>query len=58
MLGVAALLATTLALPFARHLFGFGPLHPDDLAVVLAVGLLTILLLDAVKPYWRRRFVS
>ncbi|MFZ4407006.1 MAG: cation-translocating P-type ATPase [Paracraurococcus sp.] len=58
MLGVAALLSVTLLWPFARRLFRFGPLHLNDLAVVLAVGLLTILLLDAAKPHWRRRFVS
>ncbi|MFC7476505.1 cation-translocating P-type ATPase [Dankookia sp. GCM10030260] len=58
LLGVTALLAATLLWPLARRLFRFGPLHLDDLAATLAVGLLTILLLDLAKPHWRRRFVS
>ncbi len=47
--GTSAILAAILAIPPARALFGFGPLHGDDVAVALAAGVLALLLLDAMK---------
>ena len=48
-------LALTLLWPFAKGLFRFGPLHLDDLGITLAAGALVLLLLEAVKPLWRKR---
>jgi Ca2+-transporting ATPase len=36
-------------------LFRFGPLHADDLAVTLAAGMAVLVLLELLKPMWRRR---
>jgi Ca2+-transporting ATPase len=58
MLVVTAMLAVTLLLPFARRMFRFGPLHVDDLAVTLAAGLLTIGILELLKPHWRQRLMT
>jgi Ca2+-transporting ATPase len=41
----AGILAAILAVPPARTLFHFGPLHPDDLAVALGAGVLVLLML-------------
>jgi P-type Ca2+ transporter type 2C len=37
----------------ARSLFGFGPLHPPDLALCAGGGLAILVLLDVLKPFWR-----
>lgn len=58
LLAVAAMLGVTLLVPLAQRLFRFGPLHLDDLAVTLAAGLLVLVILDAVKPLWRRGLAS
>jgi P-type Ca2+ transporter type 2C len=58
LLVVAAMLGATLLIPFVRRLFRFGPLHADDLAVTLAAGLLVLVILEAVKPLWRRGLAS
>ena len=50
----AILAGVILYLP-ARDLFHFGPLHPDDLTVVLASGLATLLLLELTKKIVRPR---
>ena len=42
-------LAGVILLPPARELFHFGPLHGDDIAVALACGLASLLLLDLAK---------
>jgi Ca2+-transporting ATPase len=47
--GVVTMLSITLAWPFARRLFHFGPLHADDLTVTVLAGVLVLVLLDAVK---------
>ena len=50
MLGtIAAILAGILLVPPARRLFGFGPLHGDDLAIVLIAGAAVLALLEAAK---------
>ena len=58
LLGVTTMLGVTLLLPFAQRMFRFGPLHADDLALTLAVGLATLVVLEAVKPHWRRRLMG
>jgi P-type Ca2+ transporter type 2C len=52
---VVAMLALTLLWPFASRLFRFGPLHLDDLALALGVGLLVVIILEFLKPHWRER---
>ncbi|MGB5948544.1 MAG: cation-translocating P-type ATPase [Parvibaculum sp.] len=49
------LLALVLAIPAMRAIFRFGPLHVDDLALCAAGGLLTLIVLELLKPLWRRR---
>lgn len=46
---VIATLAAALAVPDVRILFGFGPLHADDLAVTLAAGLLLLVTMEGLK---------
>ena len=55
---VTVMLGVTLLVPFAQGIFRFGPLHVDDLAVTPAVGLLTILILEFLKPHWRKRLIT
>jgi Ca2+-transporting ATPase len=55
---VTLMLGVTLALPFAQRMFRFGPLHADDLAVTVAAGLATILILEFLKPHWRKRLMT
>ena len=52
---VVGILALTLAWPVASHLFRFGPLHPDDLALTLGAGFFVLLILETMKPLWRAR---
>ena len=58
LLGVAAMLGLTLLWPFASGLFRFGPLHLDDLALTIGTGVLVLLLLELLKPLWRRRLAN
>ena len=51
---VAAALAVTLLWPVASGLFRFGPLHADDLAVVLGAGVLVLVVLELLKPLLAR----
>jgi P-type Ca2+ transporter type 2C len=51
---VIVALGLTLLWPFAKDLFRFGPLHPDDLAVTVAAGGVVLLLLELAKPIWRK----
>ena len=51
---VCATLGLTLLWPFASELFRFGPLHADDLALALAAATALLLLLEMLKPLWRR----
>jgi Ca2+-transporting ATPase len=46
---VAALLALTLLVPVVRDLFRFGPIHIDDMVVVLVAGTAVLLFLEAAK---------
>ncbi|UZE47332.1 cation-translocating P-type ATPase [Rhodopseudomonas sp. P2A-2r] len=54
--GVAAMLALTLLWPFARHLFRFGPLHADDITLTIGAGIVILVVLELLKPLWRRIF--
>ena len=56
--GVAALLAVALTWPPAMDLFRFGPLHPDDLGLSLLAGAAVLVVLELIKPHWRRGFRS
>jgi hypothetical protein len=49
---------TVPTVPFAQRMFRFGPLHLDDLALTVAVGLATILILEFLKPHWRKRLMT
>ena len=53
--GVVGILALTLAWPVAAHLFRFGPLHADDLALTLGAGVVVLVILDFFKPSWAAR---
>ena len=56
--GVAAVLCVALTWPPAMDLFRFGPLHPDDLGISVLAGAAILVVLETVKPYWRRAFRS
>ena len=58
LLAVTVMLGVTLAVPFARNLFRFGPLQWDDIAVTAGAGLLTIIILEFLKPHWRKRLMT
>ena len=58
LLGVATMLSLTLLWPLATGLFRFGPLHLDDLLLTLGAGVLVLVLLELVKPLWRKRLRS
>ena len=52
---VVVILCLTLLWPFASGLFGFGPLHADDIAVTLGAAALVLISLEWLKPHWRAR---
>ena len=49
------MLALILTLPLGREMFRLGPLHGDDLLLVVAgvAGVVTVL--EGVKRFWRTR---
>ena len=51
---VAVLLAVTLFWQPARDLFGFASLDPRFLAIPPLAGVTVLLVLEALKPIWRR----
>jgi Ca2+-transporting ATPase len=55
LVGIAAILTLTLAVPWVADLFRFGPLHGDDLALTIGAGLVILLGLELLKPLWRGR---
>jgi P-type Ca2+ transporter type 2C len=55
---VAATLALTLLWPAASGLFGFGPLHADDLALTFGAGAVILVVLELFKALWRVVFVN
>jgi Ca2+-transporting ATPase len=52
---VGAVLALTLLWPPASKLFRFGPLHADDLTLVIGSGVALLLVLEALKRVLARR---
>jgi len=56
--GVSAVLAIILFWLPARQLFRFGPLHADDLALAALGGLVTLIVLELLKPFWRGRLTA
>lgn len=58
-LGVAgSLMGLILAFPATRGIFRFGPLHADDLALCGLAGLAILVVLEALKPFWRTRLTG
>ena len=53
-----ALLALVLVAPFARALFRFGPLHADDLTLVVVIVVAVFAALEFLKRLWRGRLVA
>ncbi len=53
-----SILAAVLAIPLTRNLFRFGVLHIDDLALVAAVVLGVMAVLELLKRIWRARLVA
>lgn len=51
---VVGLLSVTLFWQPARDLFGFAALDPVFLGVPPLAGLVVLLVLEALKPFWRR----
>jgi Ca2+-transporting ATPase len=47
------LLALVLAWPTGRGLFHFGPLHADDLTLVVAIVVVVLAVLEFLKRFWR-----
>jgi Ca2+-transporting ATPase len=55
---VTTVLAATLLWPVASALFGFGPLHADDLALTVGAGGAVLVVLEALKMRWRARLTE
>jgi Ca2+-transporting ATPase len=55
---VVTILGLTLVWPVAQGLFRFGPLHLDDLALTVGAGAAVLILLEVLKPLWRKRLRS
>ena len=53
-----ALLALVLIAPFARALFRFGPLHADDLTLVVVIVVAVFTALEFLKRFWRARLAA
>jgi len=58
LLGVTAMLGVTLLWRFASDLFRFGPLHLDDLALAVGAGVIVLVVLEILKPLWRKRLYA
>ena len=52
---VATVLTLSLAWPWLRDLFKFGPLHGDDLALTVLAAMAVLTVLELIKPLWRKR---
>ncbi len=55
---MVSLLALVLITPFGRTLFGFGPLHADDLTLVVVIVVGTFATLEFLKRFWRARLIT
>ncbi len=58
LISVSTILCLTLLWPPASGLFGFGPLHPDDLVLTLTAGAVALVSLELLKRFWRQRLLS
>lgn len=58
LVAVTLMLGLTLLWPFARSLFSFGPLHFDDLALALGVGVLVLATLELLKFLLRAKLAA
>jgi Ca2+-transporting ATPase len=56
--GTLIFLGLVLYVPFLRDLFHFSTLHPDDLAICLASGLVSILWFEGLKVVRRRAVID
>ena len=56
--GTLFFLGLVLYVPFLRDLFHFSTLHPDDLAICLASGLVSILWFEGLKVVRRRAVID
>ena len=54
LLAVFAILALALFWPPAAGLFGFGQLHLQDILIAAGAGGIVLLVLEALKPIWRK----
>ena len=52
--GAIVVLGVAIAWPPAQQVFRFGQLHLDDLAASLGAGVVALVLLELIKPFWRR----
>lgn len=52
LLAVSLMLGMTLVWPVVRDLFHFGRLHANDLALTFGVGVLVLIILELLKPFW------
>jgi Ca2+-transporting ATPase len=53
-----ALLVLVVGTPLGRELFRFGPLHADDISLVVLVVIGTVTILEAAKRFWRARLAN
>ncbi len=53
--GLVEPLTLVLRVPFLRRVFGFAVLHPRDLAICLAAGMVSIVWFEGLKLLNRRR---
>jgi Ca2+-transporting ATPase len=53
-----AMLATIFAMPIGRELFRFGPLHVNDILLILCVVVALVMVLESLKRFWRIKLVQ
>jgi Ca2+-transporting ATPase len=55
LVAIAAILALSLLVPQVRRLFAFGPLHGDDIGLTFGAAVVTLVVLELGKTFWRDR---
>ncbi len=58
LISVSTILCLTLLWPPASGLFGFGPLHPGDLALTFTAAAVVLVSLELLKRFWHQRLLS
>ena len=53
--GTMAVLASSLYIPFVRNLFKFTTLHPNDLLICLAGGIVSLLWCEVLKVFYKKK---